>query len=86
MELIVPNGPNSAEINFSWLPTWLGLNQPLLSTMDARLQEAFAGHAMSPEILLAMHSKLIDLLVEEFPNIKGLDKMLHAIKHVHIES
>ena len=85
MDLVVPSVDGGLEINFSWLPTWLGLNQPMLKVLDAGLQEAFQGRKFTPELMVEMNQKVIELLTQEFPAIKGLDKLLSALAHVRIE-
>ena len=85
MDLVVPSIDGGLEINFSWLPTWLGLNQPMLRVIDAGLQESFQGRAFTPELMAEMNQKVIELLVKEFPAIKGLDQLLSAVAHVRIE-
>ena len=85
MDLVIPTGDGNVEINFSWLPTWLGLNQPMLSQISSKMFESFVGRTIDAECIAQMNTEVIRLLCEEFSAINGLDTLLKALEHVRIE-
>lgn len=78
----VPDEPGVLELNFMWLPTWIGMNVRLQAQLKEKLGKAFVGKEINDEGLDEMSKIVIDTLVELYPAIKGLRKYLEAIKYI----
>lgn len=78
----VPDEPGVLELNFMWLPTWIGMNVRLQAQLKEKLGKAFVGKEINDEALDEMSKIVVDTLVELFPAIKGLRQYLEAIKFI----
>ena len=67
------------ELNYMWLPTWLGLNQRFKEKLEKDLTEKFKGRLSSE--LDDIHEEVIDYIVEAFP-LPGLRDYLDGVKFV----
>lgn len=85
MRLVVATDPGTVEINYTWLPTWIGLNAQLLRRMADRIRPFARDRVLDDATLEALETSLIRMLCEEFPHVKGLDALLRGVCHVSIE-
>lgn len=87
MLAVVPDRDQAGvlELNYSWLPTWIGMNAPLLKEMEEKLKTDMVGQPMSPESLLRLHDRVIDFLEARFPHITGLRDYLEGLKFVELK-
>lgn len=74
--------PGVVELNYTWLPTWIGMNNTLKEQIEQRLGPDFVGRAMTEEVLDELHQRVVALLVEMHPGLPGLRDYLDAIKYV----
>ena len=83
MRIVNPakHDPNVVELNFMWLPTFIGQNPIVLKKLQADLEKSFIRKQMTEETLWSMHHKVISWLEKEFP-ISGIGDYLHAIEMV----
>ena len=84
MRLVVATDPNTVEINYTWLPTWLGLNEQLIRKLSDRLRSIAVGRPLDDKTLALLEERLIDLLEEEFPYIERLGDLLRAVHNIDI--
>ena len=84
IRLIVGTDPQTVEINYTWLPTWLGLNEQLISKLADRIRPLAVGRVIDDDTLTVLENRLILLLVQEFPYIEGLDVLLRAVHNITI--
>lgn len=85
MKLIVATGPGVVELNFMWLPTWLGLNNIMKAEIEQKISPLLVGKDLTEELLDEAHEAVIDFLEEKNPAIKGLREYLDGLKFVWIE-
>jgi hypothetical protein len=76
----VPDEPGVLELNFMWLPTWIGMNVRLQAQLKEKLGKEFVGMEINDDSLDAMSKVVVDTLVELHPHITGLREYLEALK------
>jgi hypothetical protein len=69
------------ELNWTWLPTFIGMNSPLKKRIEEQIIPIAVGQSLSEELLQAVDEAIILFLVEEF-KIEGLREYLCAIQAV----
>ena len=84
MRLVVLTDPGTLEINYTWLPTWIGMNTALVQRLGNVLRKQLL-HAQVSEATVAMaESLLLDALDKEFPYVDGLRQLLLGLHGVNI--
>jgi len=84
MRLVVATDPGTVAINYTWLPTWIGLNEQLLRRLAEKIHPLAVERPLDDVTLAHLESVLIDLLKDEFPYIEGLENMLRSIHNIKI--
>lgn len=82
MMLVVPTDPGTVELNFMWLPTWLGLSAQLKTEIEAEINTILVGQEMTDEVLQRAHDAVITVITSRHPQFEGLRDYLDAIKFV----
>jgi hypothetical protein len=85
MRLVVQTEPKVLELNYSWLPTWLGINNQFKNEMEKRLKDQIVGLTLDEMGLEKAHRLVLDYICEKNPGIKGLYEYLDALKYVSLE-
>lgn len=67
------------ELNYMWLPTWLGMNAQFKKDLEKEFGVKFKGR--SSDQLDAMNEEVIDYIVTKYP-LPGLRDYLDGIKFV----
>lgn len=80
-----PDEPGITQLNFMWLPTWLGMNGPFQADLKAKLGEKFVGMPVNDETLAIMSAAVLDAIVDKYPGVTGLRQYLEALEHVGYE-
>lgn len=83
MKLVVATEPGVVELNFMWLPTWMGLNPQLKKELEAELEPMLVGRELTDDVLDAAHEHALAYLINRHPHFEGLRDYLDAIKFVH---
>jgi hypothetical protein len=73
--------PGAVDLNFMWLPTFIGQNVVMLRELKRELEKEFLKEQLTEATLWAMHHKIIQWLEAKFP-FEGIGKYLHAIEEV----
>jgi hypothetical protein len=81
MLLVVKTGPGEVELNWSWLPTFMTMNAPLLRQVEQQVVVEFAGQPLD---LQALHLRVTQLLVDAYPCVTGLSGYLTALEQVEL--
>jgi hypothetical protein len=84
LRLVVATDPETVEINYTWLPTWLGLNEQLLRKLADRIRPVVVGRPLDDATLALAECTLIMLLMDEFSYIEGLEEVLRSVHNVKI--
>jgi hypothetical protein len=85
MRLIVQIEPGVAEVNWTWLPSWLGLNSMFLKQLGEHLKPQLLNLRLDQGTLDLGHELAKNYIVSCFPNIEGLAGYLDAIRLVKDE-
>jgi len=85
MRLLVLTEPGVLELNYTWLPVWIGINTSLKNDLEKDLQEKFIGREVGEGALDEMNEAVIDWLVKRFPQVEGLRDYLDGLKFVRIK-
>jgi len=73
----------SVELNYLWLPTWLGENIAFKNALDKRLRDQVVGKPLTEETLNELHNKILAFIVEMYP-LEGLFDYLDGLKFVKV--
>ena len=82
MRLIQLTEEGRVELNYMWMPTWLGLNGPVLKRIEDNLKSEVEGTEATEQGLDAIHEKVLDSLAASFPELPGLRDYLDGLKFV----
>jgi hypothetical protein len=82
MRLVVATEPGTVEVNFMWLPTWLGLDSQLKKDLENELGPLLVGKELTEEVLEQAHHQVVDFLVKRHGQFAGLRDYLDALKFV----
>jgi hypothetical protein len=83
MRLVQLTAPGRVEVNFMWLPTWLGINREAKEAIEKELSSV-VGKPATEEVLDEFNERLLDLLATRYPSIQGLRDYLDGLKFVQI--
>jgi len=81
MRAVVLTDPGVLELNWMWLPTWIGMNYRLKERLDRLLAEEIEGKRATPEVLDGLNDQVLGILVQECP-LPGLSDYLDGLKFV----
>jgi hypothetical protein len=70
------------ELNYMWLPTWIGQNAKLKKEMEEHIGPKIVGWELTEQNLDKIHDMVLDYIVEKFP-IPGLFDYLDGLKFVN---
>lgn len=73
--------PGVVELNFMWLPSFIGMNAAVQQEIEKKLSPLLQGKPMTEDTLKEAHEYVIDFLCQRFP-LKGLRDYLDAVKFV----
>lgn len=82
MRLVVQTEPGVFEVNFMWIPSWIGFNTALMSELPPIISEGMEGRVIDEDLLDELDARVVAWAVKRFPNIQGLDAYLDALKFV----
>ena len=72
------------EVNYMWLPTWIGLNSNLLTEIGKHMQDKAVGKELNDDTLNELHDAVVDFLCEKHPGIDGLKDHLDGLLKVSL--
>jgi hypothetical protein len=75
------DNPNIIELNWMWLPVFIGQNNSLLRALHHDLMAEFKEQEITPEILDQLHEYVIQWLCSRVP-VKGLDLYLRGVEGI----
>ena len=86
MNLVTPTEEGQLEINWQWLPTWIGVNQELQQEMQEHVAKQVEGLPANQTTINVAEEAVLSFLVRRFPNMCGLGHFLDALKFVEVDS
>lgn len=81
MRTVVLTDPGTLEVNWQWLPTWVGINQQLLKKLEQEITPLVKGKALSESDLDVISDKVIEVIVRECP-LPGVRDYLDGLKFI----
>jgi hypothetical protein len=84
VKLIVRAGKGRVELNYMWLPTFIGMNGVLIKEIEEKFSSQLVGKVLTSELLDGVSEQVKEYLAEKFPII-GLWDYLDGLKFVDEE-
>jgi hypothetical protein len=81
MRTVILTDPGVLELNWMWLPTWIGMNARLKQSIEQELAPIVQGKAMTDQELDAINSWVIARIVTECP-LPGVSDYLDGLKFI----
>jgi len=75
--LCIVQTETATELNWMWLPSWIGMNRHLQEKMQQALGERLVGKTLEQA-----HEIVLDWLQEVFPQFKGMRLYLEGLMHL----
>lgn len=83
MRFVLASG-TSVELNYMWLPTWLGQNLKFKRDLEEKLGPELMGQELTAETLDHAHQRVIDIVCDLYP-LAGLRDYLDGVKFVETD-
>jgi hypothetical protein len=81
MRTVVLTDPGTLEVNWQWLPTWIGINHQLMKRLEQEITPLVIGKALTESDLDTINDKVIEVIVEECP-LPGVRDYLDGLKFI----
>lgn len=82
MRLVHLTRPGSLELNYLWLPTWIGINVAVTKEIQQAIETKVVGLPATEDNLDRINEWVLDFLVEKFGEVVGLRDYLDGLKFV----
>jgi len=86
MRTVVRTQEGVLELNYMWMPTWIGMNSIIKSALEKALSEKIIGMTMDEDSLNKIDDMVIDFLTEYNSHVQGLREFLKGLKFVHFKA
>jgi hypothetical protein len=83
MRLVQLTTPGRLELNFLWMPTWLGINREAKELIEGELRSKLLGLPATEETLDEINEMVLEVLTTRYP-IEGLRDYLDGLKFVRV--
>lgn len=83
MRAVVATESGVLEVNWMWLPTFLGMNATLKAELEKELASKIQGRQLNDSTLDAAHSLVVTFLEKKFSAIHGMDNYLDGLKYIY---
>lgn len=84
MRLISVRG-RIVELNYMWLPTWLGQNAQFKRDLEKALRSEIEGLELNEDTLNRIDRMVLQYIVDHNPHVQGLYDYLDGLKFVELE-
>lgn len=84
MRAVTTPEPGVVELNYMWLPSFIGMNGVLKRKLEKALKSEIEGRPLSEELLDEAHELVIAFLEKEFPAIHGLREYIDGLKFIEV--
>ena len=81
MLLVHETDPGVFELNWMWLPTWLGMNAAVKRELEAYVKKECVGKPMT---LHDLHMVVVRWLAGKHPEIQGLKEHLLSLENIQV--
>ena len=83
MRLVTVTG-NVVELNYMWLPTWIGQNAQLKRDLEKYMRPLVEGRELTDVTLQDVDELILGYLEEKYPYVEGLRDYLDGLKFVRL--
>ena len=73
------------EVNYMWLPSWIGMNSVLIKELSEHMQSKAVGKEFNDDLLDELDLEARAFLCDRFSTVKGLDSYLDGLRHVNFD-
>ncbi len=80
MRAVVMTEPGVLELNYMWLPTFIGMNTALKGEIEKTLAPQLEGMPMDEATLDWAHEQVVSFLEKRFTHVTGLRDLLDSLK------
>jgi len=84
MRAVVQTGDGVLELNWMWLPTWIGMNSALKARLEKELQAEIVGRELTEDALDEISNMVIEEIATMNPGIDGVQDYLDGLKFVRM--
>lgn len=81
MRAVILTDPGVLELNWQWLPTWVGMNTALTQKIEREIAPLVQGKALTARELDDVSDKIINLIAEQCP-LQGVRDYLDGLKFI----
>lgn len=85
MRLVNVTSTKRVELVIGFMPTFVGMNYPLMHTIGAALTKRLPDGEILPEDLDRLSAEAVDLICAHFHKVEGLRAWLEAAQKVEIK-
>jgi len=82
MRAVVAVAPGELELNWTFLPSFIGMNATLKKELEEALKPLIEGQAWTESSLDQAHDAVLDFLEKKFPALRGLRDYLEGLKYI----
>jgi hypothetical protein len=82
MRAVVAVAPGELELNWTFLPSFIGMNASLKKELEVALKPLIEGQAWTESSLDQAHDAVLDFLEKKFPALHGLRDYLEGLKYI----
>ncbi len=82
MRLVHLTRPGSLELNYLWLPTWIGVNAIVTKELQQAIETKVVGLPATEANLDIINEWVMDFLVDKFKEVTGLRDYLDGLKFI----
>jgi hypothetical protein len=74
------------EVNYMWLPSWIGMNSALMKELGQHMKSKAEGRELNASTLLDLHYEVLKFLDERFQGaFEGLSAYLQGLQNVRFK-
>jgi hypothetical protein len=84
MRLVVATDKNTVAINYTWLPTWMGMDPVLVGDLNNHLK-GYTDAPLTDAVLDDMHDDVVIYLQNKFRHMRGLGHLFEALQQVEYQ-
>lgn len=83
MRVVTATDEGAVELNWMWLPTWLGMNAKFKKELEDKFKEKIEGRPLDEGTLDDIHNEVLDFISNKF-QVKGLYDYLDGVKFIEL--
>lgn len=85
MRTVVPVDRGVIELNWMWLPAFIGMDSVVRRDLQKQVIGLFEGKDLTDSVLHDAHCFVVGFLCSKYPAVDGLDLYLDALKFIELK-